>query len=229
MKDDFNHDNGSEIVTAAVANRYEACMAVFEDKGQQSIASTMEMWNALLEIYARKLWVARFNTASEWLHHVDELGYTGMSRSNIYFKLNRMKMLMSAGVKQELAAAAVTAVPGAVGKIGTAHDMLQIAGDGDPNDYINELIYLPPGEAVQRVRTDKGNTVEMWFQQLTKGVRVGEIVGVIVRSDGTRGYTAYDFKATVTPQVPGNAELVDPVVSWATHKIVGSHSVAAVR
>lgn len=216
------------VISPVVAERYEQCMAIFEDSGQRSVASTMEMWNALLEIYSRKLWRARFNMQEEWLEYIAELGYTGLSRSNVMFKLQRMKLLMSSGVKQEIAAAAVTAVPGAILKIGSAAEFNAVVKDGDPNEYVLQLAQLPPGEAIQRVRLDKGNTVEMWFSELRQSGRPGEVLGVIVRSDGKRGYTAYDVKVSITPQVPGNQDLLDPVSAWAVNRI-GGHSGRSAR
>lgn len=215
-------DDDQDIIPAAVIERYEYCMAIFEESGQRRVVSSLEMWNALLEIYSRQLWRARFSGADEWVKHVAELGYTGMSRSTIYGKLARMRGLISQGVKQELAAAAVATVPGAMDMINSEEEFRAAVGEHDPNEYINEVILLSPGEAIKRVRLDKGNTVEMWFAELAKGKRTGEIAAVIVRSDGKRGYTAYDMRVTITPQIPANQDMVDIVTSWATRKIGGS-------
>lgn len=211
----------ADVIPAAVAERYEQCMAIFEDSGQRHIVSSLEMWNALLEIYSRKLWRARFNNAEEWVQYVSELGYTGMSRSTMYSKLSQMRGLIDQGVKQELAAAAVTAVPGAVKMIESDSDFVAAVGQRDPNEYINEIVQLSPGEAIKKVRLDKGNTVEMWFAELKNGMKSGEILGVIVRSDGKRGYTAYDVKVVITPQIPGNQDMVDAVRMWAIAGIKG--------
>lgn len=212
-----------DVIPAAVADRYEACMAVIEERGQVAIAATMEMWNALLEIYSRKLWRARFNTTDEWIIYVSDMGYTGLSRSNVYSKLVKMQNLMAGGVSQEIAAAAVTAVPGAVGMIDSPAELKMVVGDGDPNEYVKQLAFMTPGEAIKKTRLDKGQTVEMWLKELRVGVRPGEAVGLIVRSDGQRGYTAYDVHITVEPQITGNRDMVKVVTEWLIDK-VGGHS-----
>lgn len=218
-----------EVIPAVIAERYETCMAVFEDSGQKHIVSSLEMWNALLEIYSRKLWRARFNTAEEWVVYISELGYTGMSRSTVYHKLMQMRSLIDSGVKQELAAAAVTAVPGAIGLLETDGDFQAAVGDRDPNEYIKEVFQLPPGEAIKRVKFDKGNTVEMWIAELKALPRPGELVGVIVRSDGKRGYTSYDLKVTVTPQIPGNQDLIEAVSPWLISRMKGKNDNSRTR
>lgn len=221
-------DDDDKIIPAVIADRYEVCMAIVEDKGSTAIAATMEMWNAILEIYTRKLWRARFNTMNEWIDHIAELGYTGLSRSNIFFKLSKMKTLINSGVKQEIAAAAITAVPGAVALIGTATELKTAMGDQDPNDYIWQLAQLTPGEAIRKAREDKGNTVSMWLNQIAKGVRPGEISGVIVRSC-SRGTTAYDVRITIEPQIPGNRDLLPAVTEWAIDKFGGHGDYARVK
>ncbi len=208
------------IIDAVVADRYDQCMAVIEERGQLAVAATMEMWNAMLEIYSRKLWRGHFNTTDEWIDYIGELGYTGMSRSTIFFKLTNMKSLMDRGVKQELAAAAVTSVPGAVRMLSTSAEFKAAVKDADPNEYIKELIYLPGREAIGKVRDDKGNRVSMWLKEIRLGVRPGELVALVVRSDA-RGYTAYDVKVTVEPQIPGNRDLLSPVSSWLVNKMGG--------
>lgn len=211
----------NDVIPSAVADRYEQCMSVFEERGQTAIAATMEMWNALLEIHARKLWYARFNTAEEWVAYVSELGYTGMSRSSIFSKLTSMRNLMNAGVKQEIAAAAVTAVPGAINMIKSPAEFSMVVRDGDPNQYVQQLTMLTPGEAIKQVRIDKGNTVDMWIHELRRGVALNELVGVVVRSDDKRGYTAYDLKITIEPQIPGNRDLLPAVIPWLIDKVGG--------
>lgn len=221
-------EDETKLIPAAVADRYETCMAIVEDKGSTAIAATMEMWSAILEIYTRKLWRARFNTVNEWVDYIAELGYTGLSRSNIYFKLQKMKALINGGVKQEIAAAAVTAVPGAIALIGTAAEFHSAVGEQDPNEYVWQLSQLTPGEAIRKAREDKGNTVSMWLNQIVKGVRPGEISGVIVRSC-SRGMTAYDVRMTIEPQIPGNHDLLPAVTEWALDKFGGHQNNARVK
>lgn len=217
------------IIPAVVADRYEQYMSIFEEKGRMAVASTMEMWNAVLEIYVGKLWRARFNTVEEWIGYISELGYTGLSRSNIFGKLSDMKNLINQGVQQEIAAAAVTSVPGAIRLLRSVTEFRSASKEADPTAYVSELMYLSPGEAIKRVRQDKGNLVGMWVSSVIHGRADGEIVGVIVREDGQRGYTAYDVKVQIEPQIPGNRDLVHPVASWLINRMAGRDDNSRVR
>ncbi len=218
----------NEIIEAPVAERYEQCMALIDHHGQQAVASTMEMWNAMLEIYMRKLWRARFHTLGEWLEYIGELGYTGMGRANIYNKLAQMQTLMGQGVRQEIAAAAVTAVPGAVRLIGSPAEFRAAVKDADPNEYVKSLSFMRSGEAITKVREDKGNLVEMWIKEVRPGVIPGEVLMLVVRSDAS-GYTAYDVKAVISPQIPGNQDLIGPVTSWFVNKVGGRNAQSKIK
>jgi hypothetical protein len=210
-----------EIILPTVASRYEQCMAVIEDRGQLAMAATMEMWAAMLEIYNRKLWQARFHTTEEWLDYINEMGYVGLSRSSMYRKLSNMQNLILGGVSLEIAAAAVTSVPGAVDMIASPAELQSVVGELDTNEYVKRLTFLQPGEAVKQVRSDKGQSVEMWLKEVRLGVRPGEVIALVVRSDGKRGYTAYDVHVTIAPQIPGNQDMLSAVTHWFAAKIGG--------
>jgi hypothetical protein len=132
-------------------------------------------------------------------------------------KINSMRSLTLAGANPELAAAAAAMIPAAAEELNTAGKMKQAAGDADVNEYLSELLVLPnPGEAVGKVRQDKGNEVSMWIQDIAYG-KFGALMCKVVREDSD-GYSSFDVAIGVSSQqgLPTNG-----VVEWLKNRLRG--------
>jgi hypothetical protein len=206
-----------DAIPAALANHYDARDLIIKTSGPLAARASLEMWSALLQIAYQRSWRARFNSQNEWLAYLKELNIFGLSRANILSKIKSMHDLSLAGAHPELAAAAAAMIPAAAEELNTVGKMKQATGDADVNDYLSELLVLPnPGEAVGKVRQDKGNEVAMWIQDIAPG-KYGALMCKIVREDSD-GYSSFDVAIGVSSQqgLPTNG-----VVEWLKNRLRG--------
>ena len=206
-----------DTIPAALANHFDSRDDIIKTSGPLAARASLEMWSALLQIAHQRSWRARFSSQNEWLAYLKELNIHGLSRANILSKINSMNSLTLAGANPELAAAAAAMIPAAAEELNTVGKMKQAAGDTDPNEYLSELLVLPnPGEAVGKVRQDKGNEVSMWIQDISPG-KFGALVCKVVREDSD-GYSSFDVAIGVSSQ---QGLPINGVVEWLKNRLRG--------
>lgn len=212
------NDEPEGVVPAALAHHYEARDDLIKTKGPEAARASLEMWTALLEIAQAQSWRARFHSQNSWIDYLTDLNIYGLSRANIMAKIRVQRDLITANASPTMAAIAAAVIPAASEELNTAGKMKQAAGDTDPDDYLAELLTLPsPGEAVKRVKTDKGNNATMWIQDLHP--LNNKLLGQIVRED-SRGYAAYDFVLTIMPR---DNQPLDGLHDWLMNILRGKH------
>lgn len=202
------------IVPAAVAEQYSYHMGQIADAVPEILKRSVQLWRSVFEIYTRKLWRADargFRTQEEWIDSLKEDFL--IPRSTVMQRMSDAQSLIErAGASRGVAIDAATLIPSAARQVANSPQILPTSMATD--EYLLELVALPPAEALARAKKDAGSHVSMWCS--ATDLSGAQLLAVIARSSES-GFQTFD----VTISVEGDAELKQPVLQWIEHRLKG--------
>jgi len=200
------------IVPAVVADQYSYHMGQIAEAVPEILKRNIQLWRSVFEIYTKRLWKADargFRSQEEWIDSLKEDFM--IPRSTVMQRMSDAQSLIErAGASRWIAIDAATLIPSAARKVA---DSPQILSSGVETDqYLLELVALPPAEALARTTKDAGSSVSMWCG--ATDLSGEKLLAVISRSDES-GFRSFD----VTVSVEGDPELRRAVMKWIESRL----------
>lgn len=200
------------IVPAVVAEQYSYHMGQIADAVPEILKRNVQLWRSVFEIYTRKLWRADargFSSQEQWIDSLKEDFL--IPRSTVLQRMSDAQSLIArAGASRGVAIDAATLIPSAARKVADSPQILPPGVEAD--EYLLELVALPPAEALARAQKDAGSGVSMWCS--ATDLSGDALLAVIARSDES-GFQSFD----VTIRVEGDPTLRRAVMEWIESRL----------
>lgn len=200
------------IVPAVLAEQYSYHMGQIAEAVPEILKRNVQLWRSVFEIYTKRLWKADargFRSQEEWIDSLKEDFL--IPRSTVMQRMSDAQSLIErAGASRGVAIDAATLIPSAARKVADSPQILPTGMEAD--EYLLELVALPPAEALARASKDAGTNVSMWCSATDSS---GEtLLAVVARSD-EQGFQSFD----VTIRVDGDPSLRRAVMSWIESRL----------
>lgn len=200
------------LVPAVIAEQYSYYVGQIAEAVPEIMKGNIKLWRAVFEVYTHKLWRADsrgFRSQEEWIDSLKEDFL--IPRSTVMQRMSDTQSLIErAGASRGVAIDAATLIPSAARKVADSPQILPSGMEAD--EYLLELVALPPAEALARAQKDAGTNVSMWCSATAPGDN--NLLAVIARSDES-GFQSFD----ITISVDGNPALCHAVVQWIESRL----------